>query len=156
MNWEIVERIIIEPSVRRICFRPYPNHKKGCPNYDKKPGCPPQAPLIEKILDIDQPIWAIWNIFDFRQHCEKMKKKHPNWSERQIQCCLYWQGTARKALKGIISDFSIEHWGLKVITCPEACGVNVTNTMRRIGHILEWPPKTKTYQIVLAGKALLQ
>ena len=41
-----------------------------------------------------------------------------------------------------------------VLYCPEAMGVNVTETMKNVGIILEWPPETVTYQIVIAGSRL--
>lgn len=150
MNWSKAA-IVIDPLVRKLCYRPYPNHKKGCPNYGKKVGCPPEAPIINGILDVNQPIWAIWNIFDFAGHCKNMQNKHPGWSKRQTECCLYWQPKARKQLRTIIKDFLIGHRGLIIVQCPEACGVDLTATMQSIGHQLEWPPKIKTYQIVLAG-----
>jgi len=34
---------------------------------------------------------------------------------------------------------------------PEAMGVNVTETMKRVGIELEWPPVNVAYQIALAG-----
>ncbi len=74
------------------------------------------------------------------------------WSERQLACCLYWQGTARKALRELLRWFLHRSGkGLCVIACPEAAGVNITATMKSIGVELEWPPRTVTYQVVLAG-----
>lgn len=150
MNWEQVKPTM-QSSVRNLCFKPYPNHKKGCPNYGKKDGCPPQSPLLNKMIDLSKPVWAIWNEFDFGGHCGRMRGKHPTWSQRQVECCLYWQGTARKQLRQTIAKFMSEYPTLEIIGCPEACGVNLTTTMASIGRKLQWPPMTKTYQIVLAG-----
>ncbi len=150
MSWKYVVPVI-DPAVRNLCFKPYPNHNKGCPNYGKKIGCPPQAPLVGDIINLSKQVWVIWNEFDFGGHCARMKEKHPMWSQRQIECCLYWQGTARKQLKQILTKFTSKHPGLKIIQCPEACGVNLTATMDNAGIELQWPPTTKTYQIVLAG-----
>ena len=80
-----------------------------------------------------------------------MRGKHSNWSKRQLECCLYWQGTARKSLKKKIGEFLCSHSSLFIVSCPEASGVNLTATMKQIGIDLEWPPKEYTYQIVLAG-----
>lgn len=143
-----------DPSVRDLCCKPYPNHKRGCPNYDKKEGCPPSAPLITETLDFSDPIYAIYNVFDFGAHVEKMRAKHPDWSQRQLECCLYWQGTARKQLRAEIRTFLGNHSYARVVMCPEAQGVDVTATMKEVGIELEWPPKTVAYQIVLAGAAL--
>ncbi|MHB9005128.1 MAG: hypothetical protein ACYC6C_13935, partial [Coriobacteriia bacterium] len=89
-----------------------------------------------------------------------MRAKHPDWTERQLLNCLYWQGTARKHLKREIAAFH-EHMmftapGLRcvVLTTPEACGVNVTETMRAAGIELEWPARTLAYQVAIAGEKL--
>lgn len=145
---------VYDPAVRDLCCRRYPNHPHGCPNYGKKPGCPPAAPLLPDVLDLSKPVYAIWNVFDFKAHCDKMRQKHPTWSDRQVTNCLYWQGTARKQLREEICVFLDQHLlGLDwvILGCPEASGVNVTETMRSISIELEWPPKTITYQVVLVG-----
>jgi hypothetical protein len=143
---------IIDYEVRNLCFRSYPGHPKGCPNFGKRPSCPPKAPILSMVMDLDQPVYAIWNVFDFGRHTQRMNVVHPGWSRRQLECCLYWQGTARKQLQAEINQFLSEMDGLwTVIKCPEALGVNVTETMKSIGEHLEWPPVTKTYQVALAG-----
>ncbi len=80
-----------------------------------------------------------------------MKQKHPNWSEHQLKCVLYWQNSARKNLKNHIADFLKENNKFTIETCPEAMGVNITETMNQIGIKLEWPPMNIAYQIALAG-----
>jgi predicted metal-binding protein len=156
MPWARIQPIL-QPEVRKLCVNPYPLHKKGCPNFYHKIGCPPQAPLLPDTIDLDKPVWVIYNIFDIKSHIEKMELNHPKFSERQIRCCLYWQGKARKQLKLEIEKFMwcMNKKELTVIKCPEAQGVNLTATMKQIGIDLEWPPKSKAYQIVLAGIAKL-
>jgi predicted metal-binding protein len=148
-------QLIFDEAIRNLCFKPYPNHKKGCSNYGKKETCPPKVPLIQNVIDLSKPVYAIWTIFAFDLHVMAMKFLHPNWSQRQLECCLYWQGTARKKLKEEIFNFEFDPAVIsyKVITCPEAMGVNITETMKSIGEILEWPPVTKTYQVAIAGVA---
>jgi len=141
---------VIDKSVRGLCSHPYPNHPHGCPNFGKRSTCPPHVPLIEDVIDLSLPVYAIWNVFNFESHIQKMSALHPDWSRRQIECCLYWQGTARKQLQNEIQVYSVIIPNL-VIKCPEAMGVNITETMRGIGEILEWPPVTKTYQVAIAG-----
>lgn len=143
--------LVVDPTVRNLCYRPYPNHSHGCPNYGKKKGCPPNCAKVTEVLDLSKPTWVIWNVFDFKTHLEKMERLHPDWSDRQKACCLYWQGGARKALKMEIVLFVAQNYPVKVVTCPEAMGVNVTATMRSVGQELEWPPKTKAYQVAIAG-----
>ncbi len=145
---------IREPNVRRLCTTPYPGHPKGCPNYGGRDTCPPQARLIEDVLDLRSDIFVVWNCFPLGAHVERMRKRHPEWSDRQCRCCLYWQGTARKRLEETIGTFRRSHRGRKLITvrCPEACGVNVTETMASVGIQLEWPPKNIVRQVSLLGR----
>jgi len=79
-----------------------------------------------------------------------MREKHPEWSERQLACCLYWQAGARKQLESEIQKFYREHPGLWLVRCPEAMGVDVTGTMRLVGVELEWPPRERALQVALA------
>jgi hypothetical protein len=147
MNYVEVKPVI-DYSVRGLCCKPYPNHVHGCPNFHRKKGCPPECPKFESIVDIDKPIYAIFNKFDFVGHVERMKNKHPEWTKRQLECCLYWQQKARKVLKEKIKEFLREHSDMRIIHCPEGCGVNITETMKNVGIFLEWPPVNYTYQIV--------
>lgn len=145
---------MVDRAMRGLCSRRYPNHPRGCPNFNKKAGCPPSAPMVGDVIDLDQDVYAIWNVFPIGEHMARMKQKHPNWTERQLANCLYWQPKARKQLRGVIWEFlrSAENplqW--KIIGCPEAQGVNLTETMASIGIELEWPPRAVSYQIVLAG-----
>ena len=144
---------VIDKSMRKLCLSPYYGHSRGCPNFNKKTGCPPQLPTIDHLIDLDNkmPMYAIFNKFDFKAHCDRMRKKHPEWSQRQVECCLYWQGTARKSLREKIGVFRQAHPRLYIVAYPEASGTNLTATIKQIGISLEWPPKRHTYQVVLAG-----
>ena len=93
----------------------------------------------------------VYNVFDFGGHITKMFERHPDWTFRQLANCLYWQPTARKDLRIEVSKFLTAHNGMQVVYTPEAMGVDVTGTMRNVGIELEWPPKTVTYQIAIAG-----
>jgi len=41
---------VIDYSVRGLCAKSYPNHPKGCPNFNKRKECPPKAKLIDQIF----------------------------------------------------------------------------------------------------------
>jgi hypothetical protein len=154
---------VIDYSARSLCCRPYPGHPKGCPNYGKKPCCPPGAPLFDQVYDLSQPVYAIWNAFPIGEHAARMRALHPEWSDRQLYCCLYWQGTARKQLAKETLYFPVEFklrhssyvrafgFRYEITACPEAMGINVTATMAGIGVDLEWPPRVVAYQVALAG-----
>lgn len=153
IDYFIQVELVVDMKMRGICRKAYPGHPKGCPNFNKAERCPPKASKITDSLDLSQPVYAVYNKFDFGLHCGRMRSLHPEWSVRQVECCLYWQGTARKALKQKIVDFLCDHPGLTVLTCPEAQGVNITATMANAGIKLEWPPVNATYQVALAGQA---
>lgn len=157
------EKIVIDYFVRDLCFRPYPNHPKGCPNYGKRPkrpspypelDCPPRCPKVEDYFDLSQGFWIVWVEFDFAAHVRRMARKHPDWTQRQKECCLYWQGGVRKKLREAVQDVSYYLEGRgnwQATDYPEAMGVNVTATMRNLDVKLEWPPKTIVYKVAIIG-----
>ena len=145
---------VLDAKMRALRVHPYPGHPKGCPKFGKDPGCPPQVKRFDRLFDMSQPFWAIWTVFPIGEHMEKMRAAHPDWSERQTRCCLYWQKGARAKLGEEIRLFEIGHAGLMVTRCPEAMGINITETFRRIGIELEWPPVNAALQIALAGSPL--
>jgi predicted metal-binding protein len=142
---------VIDPSVRSLCCRPYPGHPKGCPNFNHRVNCPPKAPLWDEVFDITKPTYIIINQFDFGAHVERMKQLHLDWSDRQLECCLYWQNTDRKELRAGIAAFKKLHPEYIVEECPEAMGINVTKTTSQVGVELEWPPKKFVHHVALAG-----
>jgi len=154
-------QIVVRPSVRGLCVRPYEGHPRGCPNYGKRATCPPDAPLLSTAFDLSAPAFLIWNVFPFGAHVAAMRAKHPEWSPRQLGCCLYWQGTARKQLRAEIARFRLDSTrydgvsigGYAVTTCPEAMGLDVTATCENVGVHLEWPPETSAVQVAFAGRA---
>ena len=147
---------VIELSMRQICKKPYFNHKHGCPNYGKRPTCPPFAPLVYDFFDMSKPILAVWVALDLELHREKIRIKHKDWSKRQLDCCLYWQGTLLKRLRRDV-EYNLhrhlfnnaEH--LIVTYVPEAMGVNVTATMMEVGVVLEWPPEKTVIKVAFIG-----
>jgi predicted metal-binding protein len=143
---------VIDYSMRALCAKPYPLHAKGCPNLYKSSRCPPKVPHFDKAFDMTQPIYAVVNEFDFGAHVDKMRAKHPDWSDRQLRCVLYWQSTARKQLKVKIVETLKKFPGYAVTMSPEGQGVNVTETMRNAGVILEWPPQKIARQIAFLAK----
>lgn len=150
-----VNPVMLTEPVEKLCAKPYYNHLKGCPNFGKKKGCPPNQKRYDKAYDLNEPVMAIYNIFAFGDHVRKMRMLHPDWSQRQVECCLYWQGKARKQLKEIIELFQFANVGrfYSIEMVPEALGVNVTQTIidAKVSFRLEWPPKEFAFQVALAG-----
>ena len=155
MPWTQVKPVV-DYAMRSLCAKEYKGHKHGCPNFGKKASCPPGCPRIEDTLDLAKPVFAVYNVFDLAAHVRRMRAKHPDWSWRQLVCCLYWQPRARKALTQEIRGFYIANVGdptrnWRVVSTPEGQGVNITATMKAAGIELEWPPKTVAYQVALVG-----
>jgi hypothetical protein len=42
--------------------------------------------------------------------------------------------------------------GWEVTSCPEAMGINVSDTMKWIGVVLQWPPREVAIQVALAAR----
>lgn len=140
---------IINRSIMGLCFKPYPGHPHGCPAAGKTDRCPPLAPDFDKAFDLSRPVYAVVNEFDLGAHATRMLAKHPKWSDRQCRCVLYWQGTARKQLKEkiekVLANPALAGYGST--WCPEGMGVNVTETMKAAGVVLEWPPERIARQV---------
>ena len=140
---------VLDPSVRGLCCRPYDLHPRGCPNFGQRATCPPQASLFFSVYDAARPVWAVVNEFDLGAHVERMRGAHPDWSDRQLRCVLYWQGGARAQLARMLAAALRAMPGTRAETCPEAMGVDVTATLAAEGIALEWPPVRIARQVAL-------
>jgi hypothetical protein len=133
------------------CRLPYPNHPKGCPNYGKRESCPPFALPFNKL--VQPPYFLVIEEFDIVAHAEEMKRRHPNWTERQCRNLLYWQKGVVKRLKeksyGFAESLGEEYVVLEV---PEANGVDLFETCKRIGINLELYPQETIRKIMIVGK----
>lgn len=150
--------IKIDPKIihfnRRVfeyCTIPYPGHKGGCPNYNKKTDCPPNQLLIDRVLDFKKDIYLISTSFDLYNHLLRMKRKHLNWSLRQLKCLLYWQSRARKIQSQEVYKTMREYGLHKIVFNPEKHGVQVFDTMRELGIALEKNPMWTVWLVSLAG-----
>lgn len=139
-----------------LCAAEYPGHKHGCPNIGKCDRCPPKAPNFADVYDLIRPVYAIVNTFDLGSHAQRMREIHPNLSDRQATCCLYWQGTARKQLKEKIQQViqTPDFFNYDDTWCPEGLGVDVTKTLEKVGINLEWPPVNEVRQVAILAVPL--
>ncbi|MFX0093338.1 MAG: hypothetical protein ACFFBD_16400 [Candidatus Hodarchaeota archaeon] len=148
---DVTGKLAIDYRAREWCLRAYPGHPQGCPNFGKKQTCPPNAPLIEDWLDLTKQHWFVVNRFNFLSHVQRMKEKHPEWSERQCRCVLYWQGSTKKALREFCLTFVREHPNMIFSLVPEAMGVHVLRTARLLGIPIRARPNEFVYKIALIG-----
>lgn len=132
-----------------LCRLPYPNHPHGCPNFNRKESCPPNAKCFSKLVSF--PLFLIGVRFDLEKHVEKMRIKHPRWSERQLTCLLYWQNRVDKLLREECNKIVSKHPDYVAVYKPEANGVNVFATCRNLDIILERNPKKYVWKIAIIG-----
>jgi len=66
-----------------------------------------------------------------------MGQFHPEWSERQRRCVLYWQPKARQELKHNVDVAMMQTEATSMTYVPEAMGVNVYATCTNSGLRLE-------------------
>lgn len=153
---EITDKLIITPRTRDWCTLKYPGHPKGCPMYGKRPECPPDAPLVEDWINLSKPHWFVISEFDIKDHMRKMKNKHPNWTERQCRNPYYWQGSVRSKLRKECQLFCSNYEGTVSTLLPEAMGVYVFGSARKIGIEIRRIPMEIIYKIALIGYGKLQ
>lgn len=126
------------------CCLPYPGHRRGCPNYPK---------CIEKRKDFNEysPLkwYAVVIEFDLKEHASIMRKRHPEWTEKQCRNLLYWQGRIRYQLKRMVNEF--KNPNDIILDIPEACGINLFMTMKKHGLILK-PRPDLVRKIMLVGR----
>jgi len=147
-----IRKLVHKPEVRDWCKLPYRNHKYGCPNYGKKKECPPQSKYITDLVDINKPMYLVFSEFNLEKHIEKMRKRHPHWTEYQLRNVLYWQPTSKKQMK---ERSAKARWiiGTEVaLYLPESHGVHVYATAFHSGLKLEKIKDIKTNRhIALLG-----
>lgn len=127
------KKLVLQKEVREWCRFSYPGHPKGCPNYGIKKTCPPKIPLVQEIFNLKKPHYLGIISFDLATHMKNMALKHPDWSNRQLRCCLYWQGKIKKELKILCEQFVKNMKGYDYTSSPEAMGVNVFRTLHYCG-----------------------
>ena len=133
-----LKEVVYNPQARGPwCALPYHNHPHGCPNLKK--GCTTKRTNFILIQN-DYNWYAVVEEFDLKEHAVKMKEKHPGWTDRQCRNPLYWQGGVRKRLREKAQKVAITSPKSIVLDIPEACGVDVFETMKNIGIKLERNP----------------
>jgi hypothetical protein len=125
------------------------------PEWKEKTYQPAEPPSlvshIEHSLRVSHPDW------DDSHFSNRILGSYP--SSREWYNPRLWQPTARKGHIQELEAFSSEHPGQRIISSPEAYGVNVTGLMHNLGIELswQWPPEhniaNRTYLVSIAGTA---
>lgn len=144
--------VVCHPAIRKLCFRPYHNHRWGCPNYGKRADCPPAAPFFLEAFK--GKVYIVVAVFHFDQYLNLKRKQHPEWTERALRNPRHWQGHLKSKLLKFLSEILLNGngYGDTIIFYPEAMGVNVTRTCQHAGLNLEWPPQKIVCQVALIGQ----
>jgi predicted metal-binding protein len=150
---DITGKLVIQAACREWCKMPYLDHSKGCPNFGRSKNCPPKAASVNEVFDLRYQHWFAVEPFNIAAHTAALLRVHPEWSERQARCCLYWQNGVRARLQTQCLLHQMEHPGCVFTLLPEAMGVNVFRTCHRIGIKMRKNPKTIIYKIALMGTA---
>ena len=148
---DVTGKLLLDTRVEYWCRMPYPGHPHGCPNYNQRSLCPPNAPQVGDFFDLEKPHRFLIIEFNLGEHVLKMQIRHPNWTYRRLKCLLYWQGHVRKMLYEHINSIRKADKRIVYTLLPEAMGVNVFKTLRRLGIPFEAKPKTKVLKIALLG-----
>ena len=157
---------ILNPKAREWCKMPYPGHPKGCPNFNTgKKECPPDAPMFDDFFDMSGDFWMGVEKFELGEHVKRMIALHPDWTDKQARCCLYWQNGVRKRLRTDtelfislllpdlinIDDGDGEY---DYTMLPEAMGMNVIATALRHDIPIKARPVDAIHKISIVGRRL--
>jgi predicted metal-binding protein len=149
---DITNLLVIQEEAREWCKLPYPGHPYGCPNYGNSDECPPTVKRVEEVFNLSHPHYFATETFNLNAHALHLSRLHPDWTEKQCRCCLYWQGGVRKRLKQQCLNFiNQQSLSYTFTLIPEAMGVNVFRTAAKIGLKLYRNPKTIVHKIALIG-----
>ncbi|MBD3216132.1 MAG: hypothetical protein GF311_26195 [Candidatus Lokiarchaeota archaeon] len=159
--------IIFSKKTRLWCRLPYPDHPKGCPNYNKNRLCPPKIKYMNDLTQKYNFYYLVYAIFDLKNQKERMLKRNPKWSKRQAKCLLYWQRSVKKYLKDYLleiyeknrdkdkyllscgSGFKSEIFDQEIIPSMEAAGIDVYRTMKNNHIDFEIKPNKKVILVNL-------
>jgi len=108
----------------------------------------------------DPPFMLVGVNFDLGVWAEKLKKKHPEWSDKRARCCLYWQGKVRKVLREKCEDTvhqykvirGLHRKDIMIFYNPEAMGVQVFKTCELVGIHLERNPQDIVWKIAIIAR----
>lgn len=152
LHWawiDVTGKLAVNPRTREWCKLRYPGYEDGCPFYGKRSERPPAAPLINEFMDLSKPHYFVIRAFNLEAFADRMLKKHLGWTPKKARCSRYWQGHVRSLLKENIQ--TVIQDGQVFTLYPEAHGVNVFRTCRRIGIPIVPRPRSTVYKIAIIG-----
>jgi len=158
----ITGELVIDLRAREWCKLPYGKyylksgekrytHPNGCPVYGKNPDCPPEAPIIHDYIDLSKEHWLVYVFFNMTVQYKKLRDIHPEWSDKMCRNSRYWQGTVGKKLREL-AEMVIKRTKCNKYTLrPEARGIHVIKTIKRLGIFIKTRPKDMITKAALVG-----
>lgn len=159
---KIEEKSIIRyHEVLDLCYYPYPNHPKGCPNIDK---CHSEKkiPYFSEVVKNNKftHYYLVYINFNFAKYKVLRKEGNPEFfnSEARLKCLFYWQNSVKKLLKQKIEELINNQNSIFIAGCGsgmkikgynkygysmEAMGINVFSTLKLNEIPFELKPKSK-------------
>lgn len=130
--------VVQDLKVIALCRSPYYKHPHGCPNWDRKDGCPPRTkPFLSKYYP---DVYIAITRMDFAEYLRLKKDLHPDWTEKALRNPRHWQGYMRASLKHFLTPSRIPV-GYQIVTNAEAMGINLFETCAKTGFVLERDPQ---------------
>jgi predicted metal-binding protein len=146
-------------TTKCFCTIPYKNNKYGCPNYNKRPTCQPQAPYLESIKTEFKKFYLVYAEFDLKTYSDYIRFKHPTFTDDQTHNNRFYQNSVKKLLRIEIERVKDSNRSFKILGCGsgfyndicsmEAVGINVFDTCKNNNIILDKNPKDKVVFVCL-------
>lgn len=155
-----IESIVFKENIGQWCQLPYSEHKKGCPNYGKGLLCPPKSPFYRDIVKNWQCFSVVYAVIDLKGYKDEMRISHPNWSEKQLSCVLYWQRRVKVKLRSEVDKICNIGNDL-VLGCGsgfgdcysmESVGINVIQTLKNNNIEIDVKPINRVVLVSLICK----
>jgi hypothetical protein len=127
------------------------NANTGCPNYGEKEGCPPEVLHIKEAYDMNS-IHLLTIQFPFEEYIDIKREINPTWTNRALINQRHWQGHLKSLLNTFWEDIEDRYPEHNVIKNPEAMGVNLEETMKKLGIQLQWCEQNEKHEIITIPK----
>lgn len=144
-------------SPRCMCIKPYKNHKYGCPNYGKLDTCPPKIPSMYDQIFYTDDVYAVITKFNLYEYYNKRRKNRPDLPEGQIRNLRCWQPITIKENDIAVSEFYHKYTNKNDYVSTrllECMGVDVINTLKKVGVIISFPIEEYVYRVSFLAKVI--
>lgn len=135
-------------EIYELCTQHYYHNGRsntGCPNFGNV-DCPPNIEHISEAFREDS-MHLLTVEFPFQEYIDIKKEKHPKWGNRALINQRHWQGHLKSILDRYWERMRDRYPNHVVIRNPEAMGVNIEETMKKLGIKLQWCEQNEKHEI---------